>query len=334
MDTIQLPTGYLFVDEYSKGKLETLSIGDYGKSKNVKADFLGYSRELNGVPNQDILPMSEKWVITLSTQYGCVQKCTFCDVPNIKFRGNASFDDLKQQFYNAISLYPNEHYAERLNIHFARMGEPVFNKNVLVFSEWLYKNKRQIYNDVCLRIETLHPVLTSSCPKGYDKFESVIQEWCSIKNDLYNGQAGLQLSINSTDEQQRSNMFGGCSLSLREIAIVAEKLPMPIGRKYCLNFAYSTDFEVNAEVIASLFDPEKFMCKITPIHNCNACVENGIKTEDGYSSYLPYKKPEQALKDAGFDVLVFIPSQDEEDGCITCGNVVLGGSEIKFMKKP
>lgn len=41
-----IPTGYLFVDDYSKGKLETLSIGDYGKSKNIKADFLGYTKKI------------------------------------------------------------------------------------------------------------------------------------------------------------------------------------------------------------------------------------------------------------------------------------------------
>lgn len=38
MKTYSLPTGYLFVDDYSKGPLETLSIGDYGKHVNVKAD--------------------------------------------------------------------------------------------------------------------------------------------------------------------------------------------------------------------------------------------------------------------------------------------------------
>lgn len=327
----KLPTGFLIVDDYSKGKLETLSIGDYGKSHNVKADFLGYKRELNGVANKEVLPMSEKWVITLSTQYGCVQKCTFCDVPNIKFRGNATFEDLKQQLYSAISLYPDEHYAERLNIHFARMGEPVFNKEVLLFSEWMVTNKQQIKDDTGLRIETLHPVLTTSCPSEYDAFESVIQNWCVIKNNRYNGQAGLQLSINSTSDEQRTEMFGGKSLSLEEITKIAAKLPEPIGRKYCLNFAYSTDFEIDAQRLATLFDTEKFMCKITPIHNCNACVENNIKTEDGYYSYLPYKKPEEALKAVGFDVLVFIPSQDEEDSCITCGNAVLGGSEIKVI---
>jgi hypothetical protein len=30
-----LPTGYLLVDTYSRGELETLSIGDYGKHANI-----------------------------------------------------------------------------------------------------------------------------------------------------------------------------------------------------------------------------------------------------------------------------------------------------------
>ena len=47
MNKFKLPTGYLFTDTYSKGELETLSIGDYGKAKNIKADFLGYTKEIN-----------------------------------------------------------------------------------------------------------------------------------------------------------------------------------------------------------------------------------------------------------------------------------------------
>ena len=92
------PTGYLFVDEYEKGKLETLSIGDYGKHHNVKANFLGIERELHGVPNTPCMPLQEKWVVTVSTQYGCPMKCTFCDVPNVKFRGNVSFEDLNAEY--------------------------------------------------------------------------------------------------------------------------------------------------------------------------------------------------------------------------------------------
>ena len=329
MNKFALPTGYLFTDDYSKGQLETLSIGDYGKHHNIKADFLGYTREINGVENTACMPLSEKWVITLSTQYGCIQRCNFCDVPNVKFRGNASFDDLKKQFYSAIGLFPDIGYVERLNIHFARMGEPIFNLDVFEFSKWLYENKRIIAIEAGLRIETLHPVLTTSLPNRLQHVGDRLLEWTEIKNEIYNGQAGLQLSINSTDDKQRDVMFGGSSLSLAEIARLADMLPMPVGRKYCLNFAYSTDYTIDGKVLSRLFDPEKFMCKITPIHNNNACSENGIQTIGGYDSFLPYRKPEESLKENGFDVLVFIPSIDEENGLVTCGNAVLGGGQLK-----
>lgn len=326
---IAIPTGYLFTGDYSRGLLETLSIGDYGKSKNIKADFLGYNEIIEGVENGYCMPLSEKWVITLSTQYGCPMKCTFCDVPNLKFKGNATFDDLKNQLYNALSLFPDVTYTERLNIHFARMGEPIYNKDVLQFSRWMIANKRQIQKDTGLRIEVIHPVLTTSLPKAFKRLEETILEWCDIKNDLYNGQAGFQFSINSTNPEQRSEMYQDMQISLEDLSKIADKMPEPISRKYCLNFAYSTDFEIDAEKIRRLFDPEKFMCKITPIHNNNACTSNGIETIGGYDSWQPYQKPEEDLRAAGFDVLVFVPSIDEEDGLVTCGNLVLGGSEIK-----
>ena len=329
MKKYAIPTGYLFVDSYSKGELETLSIGDYGKHHNVKADFLGYTKEIAGVPNTHCMPLSEKWVITLSTQYGCPMKCNFCDVPNVKFRGNATFQDLKDQLYSAIALFPGTRYTERMNIHYARMGDPIFNENVFEFSGWLIANKNQIKRDTGLSIETLHPVLTTSLPRKFKQLEDRILRWCDIKNKLYNGQAGLQFSINSTDVKQREVMFGGESLPLAEFAKIAQKLPEPTSRKYCLNFAYSTDYIIDGGLVGNLFDTEKFMCKITPIHNNNACAENSIKTIGGYDSYLPYKKPEESLKAAGFDVLVFVPSIDEEDGLVTCGNAITGGSKLK-----
>lgn len=329
MKKYELPTGYLFTDDYSRGQLETLSIGDYGKQHNVKANFLGITRPLEGVSNVPCKPLSEKWVITLSTQHGCPMKCNFCDVPKVKFGGNVMLADLKKQLFSAIEMFPEVKYTDRLNVHFARMGEPVFNGAVLDFAEWMYEHKaRTIFEETGLRIETLHPVFTTSMPVNFNSVASRLHRWCEIKNDLYNGQAGLQLSINSTDEAQREKMFGGTSMSLLAIARIAANLPAPKGRKYCLNFAYATGSIVDPVFLKSLFDPEKFMVKITPIHNNNACTENGITTVGGYSSFTPYAELEQGLIDAGFDVLVFVPSMDEENGLVTCGNAVLGGSQF------
>ncbi len=191
------------------------------------------------------------------------------------------------------------------------------------------RSKVEIQKDTGLRIEVLHPVLTTSLPRHFNQLEERIVEWCRIKNEDYNGQAGLQFSINSTDDKQREVMFGGMSLTLEEFSKIADKLPPPISRKYCLNFAYSTDFVIDGQKVADLFDSEKFMAKITPIHNNNACRDNQIVTIGGYDSFHPYRKPEEDLKKHGFDVLVFVPSIDEEDGLVTCGNAILGGSSLK-----
>jgi 23S rRNA (adenine2503-C2)-methyltransferase len=323
-----IPTGYLLKREYSKGPLETLSIGDYGKEKNVKADFLGYKNKITGVPSGFCKPLSEKWVITISTQYGCPMKCTFCDVPNIKFRGNVSMEDMFKQIKNAISMFPDVRYTERLNLHFARMGEPIFNRDVFSTAEWIWNNKKRFQDELNLRIEVFHPVLTTSLPRKFKGLVKAIDDWCWLKNELYNGQAGLQFSINSTDENQRSEMFNDMQLPLEDLSIIAEGMPDPISRKYCLNFAYSSDFEIDADKLVSLFDPDKFMCKITPIHNNIACAENGIETLGGYESWEPYDKPESDLRKAGFDVLVFVPSEDEEKALVTCGNTIIGGGEL------
>ena len=127
-------------------------------------------------------------------------------------------------------------------------------------------------------------------------------------------------------------MFGGSSLSLNEISKIGKDLPMPLGRKYALNFALADDYEVDAIKLKKLFDPRKFMVKITPLHVTHSCEEHDIKTTGGYNSYVPYQKSEQDLIDNGFDVLVFIPSMDEDEGRITCGNAILGGSmpECKY----
>ena len=81
-----------------------------------------------------------------------------------------------------------------------------------------------------------------------------------------------------------------------------------------------------SKIPGGIFDPEKFMVKITPLHCTNSCLENDIKTTGGYEYFTPYKPAEEALKAAGFDVLVFVPSYDEDGGLITCGNAILSGS--------
>lgn len=325
---IEVPTGNICIMQGEKGSIEFLSIGDYGKNTNIKADFLGITREINGVPNGEIMPLTEKWVITLSTQYGCSMNCKFCDVPKVGKGINATYNDLKNQLIEGLKLHPEITGTKRLNLHYARMGEPTFNFSVIDHTFDLHKIvKPYIGNSM------IHPVISTMLPKNNKRLFEYLNLWCDIKNEKFRGDAGLQFSINSTDDDQRNEMFSGNSLLLSEIAEIGYLLPDPIGRKYALNFALADDYIIDAEKLLELFDPKKFMCKITPLHKTQSCESNGIITTGGYESFTPYKQAETYLKAAGFDVIVFVPSYDEDLGLITCGNAILSGNMPKVKHK-
>lgn len=319
---INVPTGHILIVQGDKGSLECLSIGDYGRQANVKAKFLGLNKDIEGVPNGKCMPLKEKWVVTISTQYGCNSACKFCDVPKVGRGINATYKDMKEQIEVALSLHPEVKGTKRLNNHYARMGEPSWNPDVLRVSYDLHKiTKPYIGNSM------IHPVFTTMCPNKNRKLFSILQEWTNdIKNDAFRGDAGLQFSINSTSDEQRNDMFSGNALSLREISDIVKDLPAPKGRKYALNFALADNYEVDAQKLKSLFSPKKCMVKITPLHMTHSCEENNIQTSNGYTSFVPYQKAEADLIEAGFDVLVFVPSSDEDEGRITCGNAILSGS--------
>lgn len=315
IEIIHTHTGKIYVDR--ERQLEFLTVGDYGKENNIKASFLGLEKEIHGVQHHEV-DLTDKWVATISTQKGCPMKCQFCDCPKYGFHGNAS---LKELYYQIETILASESVknTKRFNVHYARMGEPTFNHDVPGFTEYLLRDLVKQY----ISADTIHPVVSTMLPKSNSKLIPFLHEWCRIKNEVYSGEAGLQFSINTTDEQQRHEQFNGMSLSLWEISDIAKGLPMPIGRKYTLNFAVTADTILDADELSRLFDKDKFIVKITPIHKTNAAVKNGFGVTTEYTDYDVYRKFEQPLLDKGWDVIVFVPSEEEDSDRITCGNALI-----------
>ena len=98
---------------------------------------------------------------------------------------------------------------------------------------------------------------------------------------------------------------------------------MPVGRKYTLNFAVTEATILDAKVLDSLFDRDKFIVKITPIHQTKAALEYNYDITTSYDDYSVYDKFEQPLLDLGWDVIVFVPSKEEDSDRITCGNALI-----------
>lgn len=311
---LKVPTGNILIIQGEKGLLECLSLADYGQEKNIKADFMGLSREINGVPHGQLLPLADKWVITISSQYGCQMTCKFCDVPKVGNGRNATFKDLLGQVFSVLSIHPEVSQSRRINLHYARMGEPSLNWEVINSAQYLagYFKARHF---------GFHPVVSTMMPYIHTDMREFLVAWMHIKNNILDGNAGLQISINSTDESARQVLFDSKAMTLPEIARHLNFMEVK-GRKIALNFALS-EYPVEGSVLSKYFDPEKFMCKITPMHMTDACVDNQLKTEEGYTKYTPYKPVEEDLKKHGYDVIVFIPSKEEDESRITCGNAIL-----------
>ena len=306
---LQVPTGDILVVGGEKGQLEMLSIGDYGQAVNLNQ----HKAVPDGLP---LMPLTEKWVVTVSTQYGCSMGCEFCDVPKVGAGRNATFSDLKGQILTALTLPGKPDHTKRLNIHFARMGEPTWNPAVLDCSKWVAEHLGDAYNP--------HPVVSTMMPRHNEWLKTFIHNWMQLKNCVYEGNAGLQISINSTDELERAQQFNRNACTLPEIADILRGI-VPVGRKITLNFAVA-GYTVNPSVLLRYFSPEWYIIKLTPMHKTKTALEKGIQTSGDYTEPEPYIKLEEQFKDAGYEVLVFIASRDEDEGRITCGNAILSGT--------
>jgi len=307
-------TGKIFCDH--EKHLEWLYVGDYGKENNIKANFLGLTKKIDGVEHKPV-NLVDKMVVTISTQKGCEMLCDFCDAPRYGYHGNCSTAEMLYMINHAL-IDSNVDRVNRLNVHFARVGEPTFNYDVIETAEEILPLLHGQFADV------VHPVLSTMFPKNNPQIIPYLLQWCALKNLLYKGEAGLQISINTTDEEKRNIQFNGASLSLREISEMCDTyLPTPIGRKYTLNFAITQDTVLDAKRLDQLFDKNKFIVKITPIHKTVNAIKHGYNVTTSYEKYDVYEAFEEPLLELGWDVIVFVPSKEEDDDRITCGNALL-----------
>lgn len=292
--------------------LEYLYVGDYGKENNIKADFLGYTKRIEKVEHRPV-DITDKLVVTVSSQKGCPMKCNFCDCPKLGFHGNLSIYELVSEITTAISLSKISN-GKRLNVHFARMGEPTFNFNVIDAARII----GSMSNDTFMEY---HPVVSTMMPKNNKRLKEFLFGWTELFSiSDWNGGIGLQFSINTLDEEERNKMFDNKSLSLEEIGNIINELPMPIGRKYTLNFAVTSKSNLDVNLMNKYFDKNKCIVKITPIHETHEAVDNNYEIITDFNVYEKFEKP---LVEDGWDVIVFIPSKEEDSDRITCGNSLI-----------
>ena len=297
--------------------LEYLYVGDYGKENNIKASFLGYDKRIDKVEHKPV-DITDKLVVTVSSQKGCPMNCNFCDCPKLGFKGNATLPELITEIMSGVALSGIKH-GQRLNVHYARMGEPTFNPNVITSAEFIAQMLMSKNSDVTF--DTYHPVVSTMMPKSNKNLKEFLHKWVTT-GFVYGGEDGfgLQFSINTLDENDRNEMFRNKSLSLQEISDIIKELPYPKKRKYTLNFAVTSKSNLDVDLMNKYFDKKKCIVKMTPIHETVEAVDEGYEIVHDFDVYEQFEQP---LVNDGWDVIVFVPSKEEDEDRITCGNSLI-----------
>ena len=215
-------------------------------------------------------PKKEKWVIVVSTQIGCPVGCLMCD-SGAFFNGNLTKEEIFAQIDHVFSVHRSLFTVHcflnhpKLKIQFARMGEPSLNPNVL-----------DVLQEIPSRyqVKGILPCIATTAPQGSDKwFEKLIQ----IKEEYYNsGRFQLQFSLNSTDETKRQKIMPIKKWDLKEISKYGERFYQVGDRKVVLNFALADPADFDTQLIADIFNSDKFIIKITPVNPTEAAITNNF----------------------------------------------------------
>jgi 23S rRNA (adenine2503-C2)-methyltransferase len=259
---------------------------------------------------QPPLSIQEKWVLVVSTLFGCPVDCTFCDAGG-NYRGRLSAEEILFQIDYPVRLrFPDGIIGtKKFKVQFSRMGEPSFNPAVLDVLEKL---------PAFYTWQEFIPSLSTIAPQGTDKFFERLLE---IKKDLYPGSFQLQFSLHSTSAAQRDRMIPVRKWDFRHMARYGEKFYSAGGKKITLNFAVSKDSIIDEKVLLKYFSPDKFLVKLTPVNPTLKArknkIESGIMDEDQFPDDLPTR-----LREAGYETIVSIGELEENLIGSNCGQYV------------
>ncbi|MCQ2551066.1 MAG: radical SAM protein [Clostridia bacterium] len=318
---IEKKNGTIYVDEAKR--LEFISFPSREVGERIKLSTKGEKYE-ELVKRRTSPKYEDSWCVMLSNQKGCPMKCTFCDCPSYGYYGNVSREELRYQM-DTILETSGSTYTKWFEVNFMRMGEPSFNKDILDYIE--FDMRDQIRSSV--HADVIYPTISTMMPKTGNKITEYLKEYARIKNEVYDGNASLQISVNTTDEEERNKAFQNMSMGLEDIAKATKDLPMPKGMKYLLNFAVGQNTVVDADVIDSLFDKSKFAVKITTLHETFNAKDNGFVRTDVYKEFDHFEEIEKSFTDRGWDVVTYMDTQDEDSDQLTCGNLALSNLKEK-----
>jgi len=249
----------------------------------------------------------EKWVIIISTQFGCPAGCLMCDAGG-GYLGDLTADEMLWQIRTVVEAHPelDPRTCRKFKVQFARMGEPSLNDAVLEVIRWLGKEYPN-----CI------PCVATLAVAGREA-------WFRELLDLREGFRDLQLqfSVNTTDAALRDELMPIGKMSFDRIARYGETFYRPGSRKPSLNFAVSDSLPLDPAVVARTFDPDRFVIKLTPLNPTRSARDNALVSLDGPggdASLLDIRT--EQFRALGYEVVCSIGDWEENRIGSNCGQL-------------
>lgn len=257
-------------------------------------------------------PRSQKWVLLVSTMFGCPIGCQMCDAGGY-YEGKPTAEQIFEQIdFLVRKRFPDGRVPVRqFKIQFARMGEPALNPAVL-----------NVLREMPSRYDVpgFMPSISTVAPAGIERF---MEQLLQIKQEQYSGgMFQFQFSIHTTDLSLRDKVIPIKKWSFEQMAEYGRRFYAPGDRKITLNFALAEGMPVDPEVLLNTFDPQIFLIKITPLNPTYRAVENNL------TSYIdPLQRDAQYelvnnLQKNGYDVIVSIGEAEENYIGSNCGQYI------------
>jgi 23S rRNA (adenine2503-C2)-methyltransferase len=261
---------------------------------------------------QPPIPREEKWVLMISTLYGCPIACQICDAGGY-YEGKVTAEEMLQQINYLIGTrYPDGRVpSEQFKIQLARMGEPALNMAVLDLLEHLPE-----------RVDApgLMPSLSTIAPHGRDEFFDRLIE---IKESIYpGGQFQFQFSVHTTDQELRDQLLPVKKWDFSQLSEFGRRYYRPGDRKITLNFALADSSPVEVDVLQKYFDPELFLIKITPLNPTYQAEQHQLVSYVGEKTHPSSDPLLDAIREAGYRVILSIGELEENEIGSNCGQYV------------
>jgi 23S rRNA (adenine2503-C2)-methyltransferase len=258
---------------------------------------------------QPPLSREQKWVLLVSTLYGCPIGCEMCDAGG-DYKGKLDKEAIHAQIdFLVRRRYPDHRVpCRQWKIQFARMGEPSLNEAVLdVLGEL-----PELYH-----APGLLPSLSTIAPSGTTGF---FERLMATKREKYGGgRFQFQFSVHSTDAKWRDRLMPVEKWSLAEMAAYGERFYAPGDRRIVLNFALARGVPVDPAVLCAHFDPDKFLVKITPLNPTYRARRQNLQTRIDPNAEGQDCDIVSSLEAAGYQVIVSIGEAEENLIGSNCG---------------